>query len=313
MRISGKTEFGLLAAILAVCFACVFVVSDHIGAIKPVVPESYEDEDLSLKGERLKGYAFGFEGLLADWYWMRSLQYIGKKFVKNSDKTIRLDDLSPLNPRLLYPLLDNAGTLDPQFIAVYNYGAMVLPAIDPEQAIAIVRKGIENNPGEWRLYHYLGFIYWRLERYEEAAEIYGQGAKIKGAAPFMSLMEAKLRSDAGSRDTARAIYRQIYEGAQDSQTRENARVRLLQMDSLDEQDSIREVLAQFKAEKGRCPSTWGEITPALARKVLPGGRGFRVDAEGRVVDPSDAPYLLNSKDGKCEVGLDREKTLIPLK
>lgn len=313
MRISGKTEFGLLAAVLAVCFSCVFIVSDHIGTIKPTVPESYEDEDLSLKGERLKGYAFGFEGLVADWYWMRSLQYIGNKFVKNTDKTIRIDDLSPLNPRLLYSLLDNASTLDPQFMVVYNYGAIVLPAINEDQAIAIVRKGIENNPGEWRLYHFLGFIYWRLDRYEEAADVYGEGSKIKGAPSFMSMMEAKLRSDAGSRDTARAIYRQIYEGAQDSQTRENAKLRLLQMDSLDERDAIREALAGFKSSTGRCPAGWRELAPLLARKRLPNGLEFRVDAEGNVVDPSDAPYLLKSDDGECAVELDREKSQIPLK
>ncbi len=313
MRQSKARDLALLAVVLVVSYAGVYMVSGSLEEIKPRLPETYEDEDLSLQGDRLKGYVFGFEGLVADWYWMRSLQYIGNKFVKNSDKKISLDDLKPLNPRLLYPLLDNAVTLDPKFIPVYNYGAIVLPAVDPEQAIAIAKKGIRNNPGEWRLYHYLGFIYWRLERYQEAAEIYEQGSMIKGAAPFMKLMAAKLRSDAGSRDTARAIYRQVYDQAGDSQTRENASLRLLQLDSLDERDSIRDSIAEFKNTNGRCPASWRELTPLLSRIQLPGGREFRVDQAGNVVDPTDAPYRLVSGDSGCDVELDKERSRIPPK
>lgn len=313
MKISRSNEFLILAAVLFAGFLSVYALSDRLAESKPKLPETYIDEDLSLQGEKLKGFAFGFEGLIADWYWMRSLQYIGDKFIKASDQTISLDDLKPLNPRLLYPLLDNASTLDPQFMAVYAYGATVLPAIDAEEAIAIAKKGIENNPGEWRLYHYLGFIYWRLERYEEAAEIYEKGAAVEGAAPFMTLMAARMQGDAGSLGTARAIYRQVYEEAQDSQSKENARLRLLQMDFFEEREAIRSALEEFRTANGRCPARWQEVTPLLASKSLPSGRDLRADSEGNLVDPSDAPYLLTDSDGKCDVTLDREKTKIPLK
>lgn len=309
----GAKEFLLLAALLVAGYASVYVLSNHLGAIKPSLPESYADEDLSLQGERLKGYAFGFEGLIADWYWMRSLQYIGDKFVKNSDKTISLDDLKPLNPRLLYPLLDNASTLDPQFIAVYNYGALVLPAIDPDEAISIAEKGIRNNPNEWRLFHYLGFIYWRLEKYDKAAETYEKGSNVPGAAPFMRLMAAKMRGDAGSRDTAREIYRQVRDQAQDSQTRENAELRLLQLDSLDERDAINKVLNEFRASRGNCPSRWSDIVPQLAKVRLPGDKDFSVNSRGEVVDPTGAAYQISSSEGICEAVLDKETTRIPLK
>ncbi len=93
---------------------------------------------------------------------MRSLQYIGEKVVKSSNETLNIENLTALNPRLLYPLLNNATTLDPQFMEVYAYGAVVLPAIDKEQAIKFTEKGITDNPSEWRLYQQLGYIYWRL-------------------------------------------------------------------------------------------------------------------------------------------------------
>ncbi|REJ78021.1 MAG: hypothetical protein DWQ47_16875 [Acidobacteria bacterium] len=313
MKLERTHEFLLLGAILIAGFVSVYALSDRLVTAKPQLPAGYEDEDLSLQGARLKGYALGFEGLIADWYWMRSLQYIGKKFIDNSDKTIRLDDLSDLNPRLLYPMLDNASTLDPKFMALYNYGAMVLPAIDDEEAIAIVKKGIENNPKEWRLYHYLGFIYWQLERFEEAADTYEKGAAIEDAAPFMTLMAARMRGDAGSLDTARAIYRQVYDQAEDSQTKENARLRLLQVDFFEERDAIRKALTEFRKANGRCPSRWSDVIPLLVDTTLPSGRELRANENGALVDPSDAPYLLTDKDGNCDLGLDRESTRIPLR
>jgi hypothetical protein len=57
----------------------VFGLSRFVEANRPALPENYADEDLALQGARLKGYALGFEGLIADWYWMKSLQYIGDK------------------------------------------------------------------------------------------------------------------------------------------------------------------------------------------------------------------------------------------
>ena len=232
-------------------FGVVFVLSGFLEKNRPPLPENYEDEDLGLQGARLKGYALGFEGLLADWYWMRSLQYIGDKILK-SDREISMDNMRELNPRLLYPYLENASTLDPKFLSVYEYGAIVLPAIDNEQAIKLTQKGIEHNPNKWRLYHYLGYIHWRSGDYEKAAEIYERGSQISDAPAFMRLMAAKMKSEGGSREVAREIYRQMLEQATDEQTRENAALRLLELDSMDERDLLREALRNFQSKNNRC-------------------------------------------------------------
>ena len=140
----------IAAAIIIFGFAAVFGLSNFLEKSFPPLPENYVDEDLALQGAKLKGYTLGFDGLIADWYWMQSLQYIGEKIV-NSQNIQNLEKLEQLNPRLLYPYLDNATTLDPNFAAVYSYGAVVLPDINPEQAIKIAEKGIANNPEQWRL------------------------------------------------------------------------------------------------------------------------------------------------------------------
>lgn len=290
-------------------FGLIFVLSNFIEKSRPTLPESYIDEDLALQGARLKGYSLGFEGLIADWYWMQSLQYIGDKMLK-TEGTINLDNLKPLNPRLLYPLLDNATDLDPRFLVVYSYGAVVLPAIDSEQAIKITQKGIRENPNEWRLYQHLGYIYWRLGKFDKAFEAYSEGGKINGAPTFFQMMAAQMKTQGGSRETARAMYQQMFDEAQDSQTKEIAKIRLAQLDSLDERDAIRSVLQNFKEKNNRCANNWNEIFPLLKSVKLPNGKDFRIDKSNNLVDPSDAPYLLDKAN--CDVNLN-PSSKIPLK
>jgi len=298
------------AAIIIGGFAAVFLLSGFTERNIPALPEDFEDEDLAVQGSLLKGYALGFEGLIADWYCMKSLQYIGNKII-DSKEPVNIDNLNALNPRLLYPYLDNATTLDPHFIEAYSYGAIILPAIDKEKAIKIAVKGIENNPNEWRLYHQLGYIYWRLGDYEKAATIYDKGAEIENAPPFMKLMAAQMRKEGGSRETARAIYRQMSAEATDRQIKETAELRLMQLDSLDERDAIKKVLDDFQTKNNRCPDNWREVLPLLQTTKLPENKVFHLDKSNNLVDPTNAPYLLVNKDGKCEISLDFAKTKIP--
>ncbi len=305
-----KTRQLILTLVFAaIGFAAVFALADRLELSRPPLPEGFEDQDLSLQGARLKGYSLGLEGLVADWYWMQSLQYIGGKILRNPQIKVSIDNLNPLNPRLLYPYLDNATSLDPRFTAPYYYGAVVLPAIDKRQAILIAEKGIANNPNEWRLYQHLGFIYWKLEEYEKAAEIYDRGSKIPGAPSFMQVMVARMKTEGGSRETARAIYRQMYDEAENTRTKELAELRLLELDSFDERDGLRKAIATFKETNGRCPKDWAELLPALRNIRLPRGLAFRVDRNNAILDPTNVPYVLNRES--CDVTIDLEKSKLP--
>ncbi|HEY2848213.1 MAG TPA: hypothetical protein VGI80_10375 [Pyrinomonadaceae bacterium] len=296
-------------AVVLVCFAFSIILSQHLEATKPPLPENYVDSDLEMNGSYLKGYALGTESLIADWYYMRSLQYVGDKLLASKSDFINIEDLRDLNPRLLYPYLDNATDLDPHFIGAYTYGAIVLPAVDQQQAIKFSEKGIANNPNEWRLYQYLGYIYWHSGNYIKAAEYYEKGAEIKDAAPFMRIMAAMMRSEGGSRETARRIFEQMLaDNSSDQNVVTTARLRLMELDWLDQRDAINNTLTKSKNANGRCPSDLREIMPQLRSVHLPAGRDFTLNEHGQLTDPSEVPYLLD-KD-KCEVKLDRSKTAI---
>ena len=311
MRSSLFKNTILPLAIIVVGFAGVIGLSGYLDRIRPVLPADYDDSDLTMNGSRLKGFALGFEGLMADWYWMRSLQYIGGKLIKSNAEFVNIDDLSNLNPRLLYPMLQNATDLDPHFIAAYSYGAVVMPAIDKEKAIEIAQKGIANNPTEWRLYQYLGYIYWKIGRYDLAADTYERGSEIAGAPPFMRLMAASMKTEGGSRSTAREIFRQMLADSDDPMVKLTAERRLKELDSLDEREAIDTALADFRERTGRCASTLAEIAPSLLQVKLPAGNEFMVDRAGNLIDPTEAPYVLDKEN--CRVKLDAARTGLPVK
>jgi len=267
---------------------------------------AFAEEQLYLKGPTARRLSLAFNGLAADWYWMRSLQYMGRKVVNYNDthvQQIQLNELGILDLRLLPSLLHMSTTLDPKFMAPYEYGAMILPTFDEEEAINLLTYGIQQNPEAWRLHQHLGYIYWQRHDYEKAGQVYAAGGKLPGAPAWMMEMSARVTAEGGSRRAAREMYQHLYEESNDDQIRQLLARRLMQVDSFDERDLIRRVLGEYSARMGHCVGAWKEIAAALRALKL------RVDVRtGAPVDPAGTPYLL-VKNG-CDVDLD-PKSAVP--
>jgi tetratricopeptide (TPR) repeat protein len=171
------------------------------------------DETLYLTaGEALKRASIGFDGMLADLYWIRTIQYFGVN-LEQQKAAKGVVDLREM--RQLSPLLEITTELNPHHLAAYRFGAFFLQYIDPEKAVSFAERGIRNNPNEWRLYQDLGFIYWRLARYREASEAYLAGSRVAGAPPWMEAMAATMLVSGGDSETAREIFARLCEGSDD--------------------------------------------------------------------------------------------------
>ena len=103
----------------------------------------------------LKRLSLGYDGLLADVYWTRTVQYYGGMHHAGGG-----------NYESLSPLLNITTQLDPHLIPAYEFGGTFLSAKPPQgagmpqRAIELVEYGIRNNPDDWHLYYDLGFIYY---------------------------------------------------------------------------------------------------------------------------------------------------------
>ncbi|MDX6692441.1 MAG: hypothetical protein QOF02_44 [Blastocatellia bacterium] len=308
-RSGARRQTLLLALVITLGLGAVVALSRWIERNRPPVDAAMEEEKLYVTGAAAKRMSLGFGGLVADWYWMRSLQYVGRRVIAH-EGDIQIDDLKPLNLNLLYPLLDTATTLDPQFEAAYEYGGVVLPAIDDELAIKLLRKGMENNPSYWRAHQYLGYIYWKRGDFIKASEVYAAGAKIPGVPRWMGEMSARMQAEGGSRPLAREMYRRIMDEADTENIKELAAARLLQVDSFDQRDAIKPVLEAFKARAGRCAASWKEVSTELRAIRLPDGSRLRFDDAASPLDPAGTAYFL--VDNGCGVDLD-PRSKVPYK
>ena len=99
----------------------------------------------------------------------------------------------------------------------------------------------------------------------------------------------------------------LQDNAQDPNVVTTAKLRLMELDWLDQRDAVNPVLAKFKDANGRSATDLREILPLLRNVVLPGSE-FRLDRSGQLIDPSDAPYMIDPV--KCELKLDPSKTAI---
>lgn len=244
-------------------------------------------------GPLMKRLALGFDPLLADIYWMRSVVYYGGQ---------RLQEDGKQNYELLAPMLDLVTTLDPKFGVAYRFGAIFLTEAypsgpgRPDESIALLQKGIENDPGRWEYMHDIGFVYyWWLHDYASAAEWFRK-AESAGGPSWLGPLAANTLAAGGSRDQSRALWKQLYETTDSEWIKKTAERSFLQLDALDVIDALNAAADRFEAREGRRATTWEELV-----------RGERL--RGIPMDPTGVPYELDPSTGR--IGLSQESSLWP--
>jgi len=208
-----------------------------------------QDESLYLwSGQHVKRLVPGFEAIMADVYWLRTVQYFGAQRVFAREKRFEL----------LYPLIDITTTLDPRLEIAYRYGAIFLSeppptgAGRPRDGIAILEKGCQALPHSWRLRQDLGFFHFLFfGDAHKAAEVLLQAADIPGAAFWLRTLAADMLAKGGDRQTARRMWQQMYEQSEDGIIKVNALERLKVLDALDQADALTERVATLERRAGR--------------------------------------------------------------
>jgi hypothetical protein len=231
----------------------------------------------------LKRLSLGYEGLLADIYWTRAVQYFGSHHAMNSEEY-----------DLLAPLLNITTTLDPQLMPAYEFGSNFLSPAPPEgagkpkEAVDLVEYGIRHNTNNWRLYFNLGFIYYtELHDSAKAADAFQRGSQLPDAHPWLKLLAARMADDAGDTKTARMMWAATYETTTDKMVRANAAAHLKALQVDDDVNALDNIIARYQLTAGHSPASFGELIRA---GLLP----------GVPVDPLGNPYVL-TRDGRVEV------------
>jgi tetratricopeptide (TPR) repeat protein len=290
--------------IVIIGLGVLYPMQKHIDQVTP--PEIVSDETLYLSGDAVKRLSMGMEGLMADIYWIRTVQYFGGKLM---DSRQPLSSAASANVRmdLLAPLLNTIVALDPHHTPAYRFGAIFLPERDLPAAVALLEKGVQENPDDWRMYQDLGYIYWqagndvngdqRAAFYEKASEWYEKGSQVPGAMWWMHDLAGYMKIEGGSQDAAYAIY-STYLNSDDENIRHQAQLRLQQIQAIKELEVINGVLDRYREQTGHCIPDIRMLAPQLRALNL------RVNDEQFVVDPANSPYLVLYDKCKAQIGFD---------
>ena len=271
---NGSRKITITASVLLVaCLAGSILSLRRIDQLR--TSATLEDVLFITSPKAVKRLSLGYDGLLADIYWTRAVQYFGGRHVAGASHF-----------RLLAPLLEITTALDPHLVVAYQFGANFLSpkppngAGIPEKAIQLVNYGIQNNPNNWKLYHDLGFIYYMdVKDYAKAADAFARGSQLPDAHPFLKVMAAQMAQHAGETQMARALWTTTYQSTQDKQIRGNALAHLRALQVADEVTAIEAIVGQYRQATGRTPTSLDELVAAKYLKYVP-------------LDPAGHPYGL---------------------
>lgn len=293
MRPSGRASSLVAAALVAALIAAAVgfeVLRDRwYGDPQPAGNVLYVRS-----GDAVKRMALSYSAVLADVYWIRALQYYGGARLSAGKKDYTL----------LYPLLDIATTLDPLFQLAYRFGAIFLAenypggAGRPDRAVALLEKGVRNQPANWRYLQDIGFVYyWWGGDYRQAARWFEKSAQVPGAPWWMKSLAAVTLAQGGDRYSSRLLWQSLLAGADNDWLRNEARRRLSQLDALDEIDRLQAAVRLYASRTGTFPAALDVLVRSGYLRWVP-------------TDPLGHPYVIDAQTGVVDVS--RESPLFPL-
>jgi hypothetical protein len=240
--------------------------------------------------------ALNYDALAADVYWVRAVQYYGDtRLSKDPNK----------NYNLLYPLLDITTTLDPDFKIAYRFGAILLSegypggAGKPDEAIALLEKGMKHAPERWEYPYDAGFVeYWWKEDYPTASAWLLKASKVRGAPNWLPTVAASMLAQGGSRADARQLWTQIGENTDQDWLKRAARRGIAQIDAEEQIEVLQTVVARYRQGTGQLPQRWADLMRVGLLRGVP-------------LDPARVPYVLDAATGSINVAT--ESPLYPLR
>ena len=277
---------GTAAAGAVLCLAGSVIV--HAAAESWLPPPSPDVQSVLYvrSASTMRRLALDYKGIVADVYWIRTLQHFGRERLA-----------PPPHVRtyaLLYPLLDLTTTLDPYFSIAYRFGAIFLGEPSPggpgraDLAVALLKKGLASQPDKWQFMQDLGFVYyWHLQDYKAAADWFQRASEQPGAPNWLRPLAAVTLTEGGQRASARELWLHISQ-ADEAWLRDAAQHRLAQLDALDEIDQLAPYVDAYRRTHPGQPIAWERLIAARLLRGMP-------------VDPSGTPFDIDPATGAISV------------
>lgn len=222
-------------------------------------------------GEYLKLATLGYRHVVSDLIWLQAVQHIGAK----RD--------TQLGYQWTYHAVDVLTDLDPTFIAPYQATGILLGVLvgRHEEGLAILRKGIRNNPNIWQLPFLAGYIsYYELCNPVAGAEYFQIAAQISGAPAYLPRLAARMTVESGDPVAALEFLDRFSRTVADARVREALTQRRKEVVLERDLRLLEESSRKYQSKHGRMPS---KLEDLILRGVIqnlpedPFGGQYQVD------------------------------------
>ena len=215
--------------------------------------------------------SFGFEQLVADWYWVRGLQYFVEpaqelnhyrnlgdflEVVVGVDRTSTTPTSSPASP-------------SPSTPGRYQFA-------NTDRAIGFLQRGVAKWPDDWQMRLYLGFY---LLNFRDdpagAAEQFSKAAPIPEPHPTSRASRRKLLTLSGDVERGRLFTEQMLAVTDNPDEKARLQQRLREIEAEGALRKVEAAARQFHDQQGRWPIGLGELAALGPLPRFPRTRGWR--------------------------------------
>lgn len=223
-------------------------------------------EPQPLSPEIVKLTSFGFDEVLADYYWLTLIQYYGGGTPNGKY-------------RKMAELFDVVTTLSPKFSSAYQSGLVILPGEGfKDEAIALGKKGQLALPNSWELPYYTGLVYHIYKKdYVAAAKEFEKAAEKPDALPITKYFAGIYYKEADQRELAYQIFKTVYETSKDEFVRERSGKQLVNLEMI---FFLEDAAKKYKEIHRAFPSNLQELVRAkiiTEVPISPLGLDFKID------------------------------------
>jgi hypothetical protein len=238
---------------------------------------------------RIAGRAF--LPLLADYYWLQTIQVTGKAGTEEEYRDVA--DYAQL-------ITD----LDPDFAYVYQFGGVVVPFnhgretwTNTAESTALLEKGVARFPKSVFLRTLLAYNYSVFQKeYVRAARLLEETSRLPGAPPYLPFLATRLYAQAGAFDAASAFADQFAANAEDPGTRSAFEHRTKEIALERILRTTDQAVNTFRERNGRLPKDLRELVASGGLTELP-----HDPLEGEIFVGEDGRTYSTSQEHRLEV------------
>jgi hypothetical protein len=213
----------------------------------------------------LRPTLLGFHHLGADVLWLRVVQVLGDRVVRDKDY------------EWLYHALDVITTLDPRYEYAYEAGGTVLAelALRVDLSNRLLEKGVGPNPDSWRIPFRLGFNqFFHLDNHLAAAKYMAQAAKVPGEFPigppaYTARLASRLYVQGKNPDVALEFLDAMLQQTTDEAVRDQLQRRMKRIRLERDLQVLEQAVQNYTQINGKHPNTLSDLVMSGVLTSMP--------------------------------------------